>query len=477
MALYLFGLKFPGLNSRLSAPRRRGGRLRAKVLSAGGKENNKQKFSSLIGITLFLSFSLFAEEPMPHSPTEDRPESETQTIPSPSKETTNTHHLAPIFIAILQEISKGKWTENRAPGPVFNTCSGWDGAVKCYWAVFRMDNLTGRYKKAAHIVYNHLTAEGLEKELRYLKSSPDSIDPYSKSWFLLMAVELIFWAAKENLPDSSKIQSMAHTLATELHTFIEIQLHQSLQGMDGGGFAFIFYALYSYTSTVNFLTKGHYSQPLQLLEDSIKNRFFHRNDNSPMDQSVRKRCSNMKRAGIHREYLEKKGLLLPGYEEFEERTAREDRKRIEDCEKEHETITFSGGKSGEPKNAASSFHYANALILLQKIGGYEAVRYFIRHNPVFPGEFALPKELENINPTLVILLVWSRAAAITILKEIYNDPEWRMTFETIKNNLEKLRIPFYDFESMFYAVFLASEPAFFNRKFVDTKDEARNVPH
>ena len=428
---------------------------------------------NLIVLTLFLSLSLFTQESTPQSHTEDHenttPVPETQASSSPSKETENPF---PFFTFILADIQKGGWKENRAPGPVFNTCFTWEGAVQCYWAVFRMDNLTGQYRKEAYAVYNHLSAEGLEKELNYLKSSPDSLSPYSKAWFLLMAVEFFFWASnKERLPKDEiiKILPMAHILASELSSFIETRLDPLKRGMNRAGFVFILYAFYSYVSVVNPLG-GEFAQPFQTLEDSIQTYFFHRNDGSSTDQSAKaKACSFVKRAGIHRDYLEEKGLLLPGYEEFEDQTTQEDVKRIKDCEKEYETITFSGGGPGEPKDMISSFYYANILLLLKRTGGDEAVRYFIRHNPVFHKEFSVPEELfDDTRPVYNTLMMLNRHMANSILKDLYEDPEWQMDWESIENNLNRafLAKNLLNFESSLFHLFVSSELLFLDRKIV-----------
>ena len=289
---------------------------------------------SLIVLILFISFPLFAEEPTPQSQTEDResaaPVSETQ-APTP-KETTNSNLQKPIAAYILDEIQRGRWMENRPPGPVFNTCSTWDGAVKCYWAFFRIANMTGQYQEVARAIHNHLTAKGLEQELNYFKSSLDSLDPISKAWFLLMTVEFILWAAKEKLPETviaNKIIPISQTFTDELFSSIRIHLENPLKkGIDKAGSVFVLYALYSYVSLINTLTRGGFDQPLQALRDLTKSFFFHRNDDSQVDQSIKTQvCSLMKRAGIHRDYLEEKDLLLPGYEEFEERTVQEDKKQ------------------------------------------------------------------------------------------------------------------------------------------------------
>lgn len=460
------------------SPRRRGAEARKnrKIISS------RRWRSTLIGrivLILFLSPPLFAQESAPQDQTKGHknvaPVSETQ-IPIP-KETTNpdSPYDPQIFAAILAEIQKGSWTENRLPGPVFNTCSTWEGAVKCYWAVFRMDNLTGRHQKEAYAIHNHLTAEGLEKELNYLKSSPDSLSPYSKAWFLLMAVEFFFWAGnKERRPKDEilKIFPMAHTLASELSSFIEDSFNNPLRKdmhMHRAGFVFILYAFYNYVSVVNPLGE-EFAQPFQTLEDSIRIYFFHRNDGSQADQSAKaKACRLVKREGIHRGYLEEKGLLLPGYEEFEEQNTQEDIKRIKDCEKKYETITFSGKGPGEPKDIASSFYYAHVLLLLKISGGDEAVRYFIRHNPVFHKEFALPDALsDDTRSEYNTFLLLNHHITYSILKGLYNDPEWQMDWESIRNDHNEafLEKNIFGFESAIFYFFAFSESFILNHKSV-----------
>ena len=326
------------------------------VVPANAGIQTKPENSTLTGIivlTLFImSFSLFAQESASQGQTESHenasPVSETQV--STPKETTNTNPPPddPLFASLLVEIQKGRWTENRPPGPVFNTCSTWDGAVKCYWAVFRMENTTGQYREMTYAIHNHLTAEGLEQEFNYLKSSPDSLNPYSKAWFLLMTVEFFIWTARERLTniEIAKILPIAHTFASELFRFVGIHLkNPQKKGMERASFVFFLYALYNFVSVVNAATSGGFAQSLQTLRESIKTHFFHRNDGSQADQSIKtKVCSFMKRTGIHRDYLEEKGLLLPGYEEFEEQTVREDKKRIEGCETEYKNHHLFRGR-------------------------------------------------------------------------------------------------------------------------------------
>ena len=423
---------------------------------------------SIIVLILFMSFTLFAQEPMSQSQTEGHEvQPETQASPSTSEEAENPF---PFFTFILADIQKGGWKENRAPGPVFNTCFTWEGAVQCYWAVFRMDNLTGQYRKEAYAIYNHLTAEGLQTELHYLKASPDSLNPYSKVWFLLMAVEFVFWAAKEGLTDVHKITPMARTITSELFHFVGSYLNDPLKGMNRAGFVLILYALYSYASLDNTLTEAQFDQALQTLESSIKNYFLHRNDDSQADQEAKTQtCSHMKRAGIHKDYLKEKGLLLHGYEEFEEQTTQEDINRIKDCEKDYETITFSGGGPGEPKDMISSFYYASILLLLKRTGGNEAVRYFIRHNPVFYKEFSVPEELfDDTRPVHNTLMMLSRHMANSILKDLYDDPEWQMDWESIENDLDRafLAKNLLNFESSLFHLFVSSELLLLDRKIV-----------
>ena len=437
----------------------------------------KPKNSTLIGIVvliLFLSPPLFAQESAPQGQAEDQesadPASETQA--STPTETTNSNlPNDPLAASLMIEIQKGQWTENRAPGPIFNTCFTWEGAVQCYWAIFRMDNLTGQFRKEAYAVHNHLTAEGLEQEFNSLKASPDSLDPYSKAWFLLMTVEFILWAATEELPLSEviKIFSITDTFTSELFHFIGTNINNpQKKGMDRAGFVFILYAVYNYVFVVNTISNGGFAEPLQTLSNSIQTYFLHRNDGSQVDRSIKTEiCSFTKRVGIHQDYLEEKGLLLPGYEEFEERTAREDRNRIKDCEKEYETITFSGEGPGEPKDMVSSFYYANILMLLKISGGDEAVRYFIRHNPVFHKEFTFPDKLfDDIDPNRYSFLILNRMIAHSILKELYEDPEWQMDVELIESDTDRAfiskNIP--HFESNILLLFASTEPIVLSRR-------------
>jgi len=116
--LYRLELSF---QVRSSFPRKRESRQNRKILSSCRWGSNQ---TGIIALIVFLSFSLFAQEPVPHGSTE----SYERASPSTSEEITNPNLPDdPQFAAaILMEIQKGSWTESRPPGPVFNTCSTWD---------------------------------------------------------------------------------------------------------------------------------------------------------------------------------------------------------------------------------------------------------------------------------------------------------------------------------------------------------------
>ncbi|MCY4512953.1 MAG: DUF2891 family protein [Bdellovibrionales bacterium] len=421
---------------------------------------------------IFISFSLFAEEPKPRVPTEDLESFSSQfeipASPTPPKEKSPTQMLMDL---VLEEISQERWLENRAPGPVFNTCSTWMGAIQCFWAVFRMSNQRNsgeEYRKQAYAINNRFTVEGLEKELNYLQAFSDSISPYNKAWFLLLVVEFIYWNGNENLTDHNKIIPIANALFIELSSFIGHHPIGSFKGLKRAEIPFVLYSLHSYLSLLNFMARGELTDQLQSLNDLIETHFLHRNDNSQLGLKAKTQvCSLMKRAGIHRDYLEEKGLLLPGYEEFEERAALEDIKRIKACETEYETISYSGGGPGEPKDVISSFYYANVLLLLKKTGGNEAVKHFIRYNPVSQKEFALPDEMfDNTPENLHYFLVWNRRIAYLILMDLYDDPEWQMTWQSIENNIQKALLLRKMPDSLFsvFALFGFSEPVFLSHR-------------
>ena len=118
----------------------------------------------------------------------------------------------------------------------------------------------------------------------------------------------------------------------------------------------------------------------------------------------------------------------------------------------------------------SSFYYANVLMLLKISGGDESVRYFIRHNPVFHKEFALPNKLfDDIDPNHYSFLILNRTIALSILKGLYDDPEWQIDLELIENDNNRAfvskNIP--SLESTILLLFASTEPIFLNRRSVN----------
>ena len=432
---------------------------------------------TLILLILFISASPFAKEPAFANPKEKNHESAPPPSDTPNlqQDTTNADIILNI---IIKSMKQGRWLEKRLRGPVFNTCSTWKGAVQCIWAILRIDNhLTEKQLQShTHLINSHLTAENLEQEMSYIQAFPDSITPTSKAWFLLLTVEFILWTLKEEkFSDTNKLVPMANIFTSELLAFIKKHSIREFKGLQRGLYPFILYALYNYISLNNTLSKGASAEALQELSALIKAYFFHRNDGGAIDQTAKTRaCSIMKRAGIHKDYLEEKGLLLPGYEEFEKRAAQEDIQRIKRCETVHETITFSGDGPGEPKDMASTIYYANVLLLLKKTGGDEAVKYFLRHNPIPHREFDLPEKAfsdNSSNPAGKGIFLLHRIFAASILEEIYDDPEWRMTWQSISSNYKKifLSISSPTLELAIYYAFSYTEPHSLNHQIIFKK--------
>lgn len=416
----------------------------------------------------FLSFSLFAQQPVPI----EKREKELKPVPPKTEESLSIMEeglpfsLVPnlLLTPVLNSMKRGEWLEPRPPGPVFNTCGSWAGAIKCYWAVLRADNLTEEPLAEAEEVNNRLTPEGLQQELNYLKAIPHFAEFDGKLSFILLALEFHIWAKRKNLPDSDALRliPMAWELAKEMFSSATSYVYHftELELLGKSTLPFHLYTLYRFFSAVGF-TKG--ASAIQQLAEA---HFRHRNDGSPLDlRSKTLACLRTKRAGLHREYLKERGLIFPGYEDFELRTTWQDLERKKICEREYESLDLRENPSaGEPKDLYSTAYYAYGLLLLKAIGGKEAVRHFIRHNPPSHSEFALPERFSSpqIPPDLKNILFWPRIAALVILMGIYNDDEelqreWRSLY-LYHWKIWMEQVNFVDASSAPSAIFLLTEP-------------------
>ena len=169
------------------------------------------------------------------------------------------------------------------------------------------------------------------------------------------------------------------------------------------------YSLYRY-----FQRRGYEEQKQELLA-WITNFALQRNDGTQADLEARTAyCAfQSKLAGIHRDYLEENGLILPGYEEFEARTASEDTERMNKCVENlsSDTNSFS--------------YYGLIVLLLDKMGGADAVRYFIRHNPI-PRNIPFPQ----FEGPAWIFRYWTTVHTFSVLRDIHDDEGWKEQWPT-----------------------------------------------
>ena len=370
----------------------------------------------------FLSFSLFAQQPVPI----EKREKELKSVPPKAEEDSPFSSIHNQLLAsVLNTMKRGEWLEPRPPGPVFNTCGSWAGAIKCYWAVLRMDNLTEEPLVEAEEVNNRLTPDGLQQELNYLKAIPHFAEFDGKLSFILLALEFHIWAKRKNLPDADALRliPMAFELAKEMMDSVtDYTFHfTELNPLAKSRLPFHLYTLYRFFSAIGA------NNAVSIIQQITEAHFRHRNDGSPLDLKLKNlNCLRTKRAGLHREYLEERGLILPGYEDFELRTTWQDLERKKICEREYESLDLRENPSaGDPKDPFSTTYYAYGLLLLKAIGGKEAVRHFIRHNPPSHSEFALPERFfsSQVSPDSKNILFWPRIVALTILAGVYNDDE------------------------------------------------------
>ena len=377
---------------------------------------------------IFISFSLFAEEPAPvdHETKMKAPPSEKKEISLPLIIEGDINQYSHLLLPVLKAIEQKNWIENRAPGPVFNTCDIWATALQCYWAVFRVNRLTGHHLKSAQMLAERLTSEGLKKEMDYLQAFPHYEFPYGRAWFLLLTVEFYLWAEERGLPDPDRLFPMANVLSEQLFQLVGNPFPFDRLSRDNAYraiFPFALYTLYRYA----FVLRNE--ELLAQVRSVAQNYFLHRNDGSPIDLEAKAQaCAKEKLAGIHRDYLMKKDLLLPGYEEFERRTAEEDLKRRQNCEAIYERLSFE--KPEEPKGFLSSGYYNNILRLLMAIGGKEALRHFIRHNPPSPVEFQIPKKDRHR-----ILIIFAHLSSFAFFLSADNDEEWQLEWSSLRDSI------------------------------------------
>ena len=394
---------------------------------------------------IFISFSLFAQEPVPVDP-EIALSSEKKEISLSLIIEGDTNQYSRLLLPVWEAIEKKDWEENRAPGPVFNTCSHWDIALQCYWAVFRINNLTGNHLKSAQMLAERLTVEGLKKEMDYLLADPHYQFPYGRAWFILLAIEFYLWAEKQGLPDPHRLIPMADELSQQLFHVVRNPFpfdRLSRNNAHRATFPFVLYALYRYLSF-----RRMDEEQLASVLAMVQSYFLHRNDESPMDLEAKAQaCAKESLADIHKDYLSKKGLLLPGYEEFKKQTAAEDLKRRQSCEARYEKLGFE--EPGEPKGFWSSLYYNSILHLLVATGGIEALRHFIRHNPPSPVEFQIPKK--GIGK---VSLIFARLSSFAFFIWAHNDEEWQLEWNALRDRIvarQKTVEPhFYDSTDMLF---------------------------
>lgn len=311
----------------------------------------------------------------------------------------------------MNHIKAKHWIENYAPGPLFNTCLTLVLSVRCYWAILRMDRLTDKNQElqVKEMINSQLSFENFKEEVHRLQTVPFHDRLEVTAWFLFLALEFQDWATEQGISDPERLFPAVDEVAKRILSEKINYLHQPL----------LSYALYRY-----FQRPGYEEQKQELLA-WITSFFLQRNDETQEGLEARTAycASKSKLAGIHRNYLEENGLILSGYEEFEALTASEDTKRMERC-----VGYLSSG-------IVSSFSaYGSIIALLDKMGGTDAVRYFVRHNPI-PRNIPFPK-LKGPGPAWVFKY-WHTVHTFSILRDIHDDVGWKHQWQEIIAEYER----------------------------------------
>ena len=395
-------------------------------------------FSFLFSVPVFSQGTAFGEQPVPPSE-KNRPASfelnqmtaelmlkqlqEETFLLDESSAVSSPVEFFP-FAAFLINNSKA-WEDPHTPGPLFFVCKNSYMSVICHWTVLRIDRLNAGRGEGQQVEDSWITAEKFEEEVQRLMSLPVPWPLGRVSLTLLTALEFYDWAVTIGIQEPEQLFPSADILAEKVFSRIRLYL-------DSVGGPFMLYALHRYFEIRGFAEKK------ARLQEIIKGYFYHRNDGGEEDLNARKQfCAALRRAGVHESRLKENKLILPGYEEFKARTAEEDLRRVEDCEIHYQQIirgftdphkqNFNGEFFRNPAYLAVFEYYSSIVFLLYKVLGPEAVRHFVRNNPVLHKIEPVPFE----KSTEWIVHYWERMRTFLILRDIEEDIEWRAEWQAV----------------------------------------------
>ena len=323
----------------------------------------------------------------------------------------------------------GKWADPFNPGKMFGRCASLLMSIHCYWSLLRFDRLANKGRNENTEIINEWTSlENFKEEVRrvkFLERGGNGV--ILITWLFLFAVEFYDWAVAKEVSDPGRLFPLTDTLAEEY-----LDNHEMLFNLAES--PVLLYALHRY-----FLRRG-FDERRRQIETYIKALYLNRNAGNKKDlRGKALTCDLAKRAGVHKDYLKENGLLFPDYGDFEERTAAEDAKRVQDCEEQYEKgfqLHEYDRESDVIKHEGLLMYYGAAVFVLYKVFGKEAVRDFFRQNPLFYKIEVIPFTGQNV-------IVWGRIYQVRvmmalILRDIYEDDvEWQMEWQSIIDGYNK----------------------------------------
>lgn len=275
-----------------------------------------------------------------------------------------------------------RWTERFTPGPLFSVNTTLELSIKTLWSILRLYRLieeeSEEIQNLFKVISDHISVEKVKEEIRRMLTLPKGEKVQSVTALLLLTLEFYDLAIEKEMPYPERLFPLTDNLAK--------RIFKSSDLLDTTASPRLLLALHRY-----FLRRGFEDKRIQT-ENYIEKGYLHRNDGSEMDlQGKTLSCNTLNWAGIHKEFLEENELLFPDYEDFEKRTALEDTKRFKDCGNIYQDLTKLHLIDSEKlKYETVLAHYGDILIVLYEVFGKEAVRYFLRHNPLLDRIKALP---------------------------------------------------------------------------------------
>ena len=336
------------------------------------------------------------------------------------------------------------WSDPFSPGKIFHNCSSFMLSIKCYWSLLRLDRLLGKEKILdVQGISDLMSAKNFKGEIqRVMLFRNDNLD--MAIWLLLFSIEFYDWAVEKEVPNPERLFPLTDDL-------VRVLFDDQYRVFNYSNSPFFLYILHRY-----YLKRGMEEERVQIA-DYIKKLYLHRNDGSEMDLQGAAICDIVKVAGIHKDYLKENDLLFPDYKEFEERIASEDIQRVQDCKKRYQAFTKNIDQDEKDEaflgmeRIAVIDHYRWSLFALYKVFGKDAVRHFVRHNPLLYKIQVHPFNKDNIFEWAGIY--WMYISMATILKDVYEDDiewqaEWQSVIDSYKAELSKNLLAIYSVEAL-----------------------------